>query len=125
MEDLSAVADETEAAQPEGVAAAIPVEMAEMCGYFHLEEARAARRVLREHQIRSEIVIRDCPDPDRDEEYWLRVERSGIRAADRLLHEIESGSATAGDSVACSKCGEVVSAAESFCPKCGTRFEEG
>ena len=59
------------------VESAAESEMLDYCGFLALDDARAARDLLRPRSIRSEIVIRDATEPGlahrSGEEYWLRV----------------------------------------------------
>jgi hypothetical protein len=99
------------------------VPMTEYCGFLTLDEAREARGLLKEKTIRSEIVIRERSDSS-EEEYWLRVERDRYREVFALLGFDEHESNAYDDTFACAECGHDVAAAESFCPKCGARFED-
>jgi rubrerythrin len=99
------------------------VPMAEYCGFLTLEEAREARARLKEQAIRSEIVIREMPEST-DEEYWLRVEKDRYREVFALLGFDEHEHNAYDDTFSCDECGHEVAAAESFCPKCGARFED-
>jgi hypothetical protein len=105
--------------------------MGDYCGFFSLEEARVARDRLRGQRIRSEIVVRERPDADWDEpvreEYWLRVDVSRLREITGLLGdfpEVEGGDEAEDPGFACGECGQHVKESESFCPKCGARFDE-
>ena len=109
--------------------AAGPVSMIEYCGFVSLEEARGARDRLRHDGIRSDIVIRDGPEPHERaggpaEEYWLRVERDRFAQATALLGFDEATHEADDSTFQCGECGAEVAAEESFCPKCGSRFEE-
>lgn len=99
------------------------VPMTEYCGFLTLDEARGARGRLKDHAIRSEIVIREQPGTT-DEEYWLRVERDRYREVFAILGFDEHEHNAYDDTFSCGECGHEVAAAESFCPKCGTRFED-
>ena len=99
------------------------VPMTEYCGFLTLEEARDARERLKAQTIRSEIVIRELPDSS-EEEYWLRVERDRYREVFALLGFDEHEHNAYDDTFSCGECGHEVAAAESFCPKCGARFED-
>ena len=104
---------------------AAPVSMIEYCGFESLEDARGARDVLRQAGIRNEIVIRDGPDSH--EEFWLHVDRDRFAQAAALLgfDEATHESHETDDSTfQCGECGAEVASEESFCPKCGARFEE-
>ena len=107
------------------------VRMGEYCGFVSLDEARQARDQLREKTIASEIVIREPPGGPTDrtiqEEYWLRVDVSRMREVVALLGgvpEVETEPAENEADFACGGCGANVAAAESFCPKCGARFDD-
>jgi len=87
VDDLSAEEPRAEAgneAPPAG-----PVPMADFCGFLELDDARGARETLRAERIRSEIAIRDEPEPPPGgpiaEEFWLRVEVAGYKRAASLL----------------------------------------
>ena len=99
------------------------VPMSEYCGFLTLDEARKARGQLKDHAIRSEIVIRELPGST-EEEFWLRVERDRYREVFKLLGFDEHEHNAHDDTFSCGECGHEVAAAESFCPKCGTRFED-
>jgi hypothetical protein len=99
------------------------VPMVEYCGFLSLEEARGARDRLKVNTIRSEIVIRETPGSN-DEEYWLRVEKDRQREVVVLLGYDEHEHNAYDDTFACDECGHEVAAAESFCPKCGAKFED-
>ena len=101
--------------------------MAEYCGFLGLDEARQARDRLKQQRIRAEIVIRESPgslDADVvEEEYWLHVERDRKKEAVKHLgfHTVESD--VPDETFSCGECGHDVRSEESFCPKCGARFE--
>ena len=99
------------------------VPMTEYCGFLTLDEARDARGLLKAKTIRSEIVIREISDSS-EEEYWLRVERDRYREVFALLGFDEHESNAYDDTFSCAECGHEIAAAESFCPKCGARFED-
>jgi hypothetical protein len=108
-----------------------PLRLIDYCGYLSLDDARGARDRLREVQVRSEIVVRESPDaalhqPVR-EEYWLRVDASCLRKIAEILGDIpraeEADTASESD-FACGDCGQQVAEDESFCPKCGARFDD-
>ncbi len=122
VEDLAAVKPEAVAREP-----AMPVRLAEYCGYLALEEARHARDQLRREGIRYEIVLREPPDASQDEpaqeEYWLRVDASQAKRVAQILGDVPT--ATEEDnSFACGDCGQKVATDELFCPKCGARFDD-
>ena len=99
--------------------------MVDYCGFFSLDDARDARRKLKAAGILTEISIRDIPGiDDDDEEYWLRVERDRYREVFTLLGFDEHDHNAYDDTFSCAECGHEVAAAESFCPKCGARFED-
>jgi len=99
------------------------VPMMEYCGFLTLNDARDARGRLKEKRIRSEILIREMTDSP-GEEYWLRVERDRYREVFALLGFDEHEQNAYDDTFSCAECGNEVAAAESFCPKCGARFED-
>ena len=113
---------------PAGGRSPVPVQMVDFCGFVDLDEARQARELLREHQIRGDIVIRDSPGGSSTsavgEEYWLRVEASRHRHAAPILgyDEAGPGDLDSADSTTCPQCGVTVASAESFCSSCGKRF---
>jgi hypothetical protein len=126
VEDLSQVREKG----PDKPAPPMPVRMAEYCGFFSVDDAREARDRLRQKQIRSDIVIREAPDAPLDqpieEEYWLRVDASMFRQASALLDQedpVEEDAAVA-ETFKCSECGHSVNTEETFCAKCGARFDE-
>jgi len=83
VEDLSAAPERP----PETAPVAMPVPLAEYCGFLDLDDARAAREHLRGEGIRSDILIRESPSDDgaAEEEYWLRVEAKRFRHVAKLL----------------------------------------
>jgi hypothetical protein len=104
------------------------VPLAEYCGFVSLEESRDARDRLKAAGIRSEIAIRESMESFSgstvEEEYWLRVERDRYREVVNLLGFDVADHADDDGSFACGECGTEVAAEESFCPKCGARFED-
>ncbi len=131
VESLSGAAP---ASAPVGVAAPAcsPLSLIEYCGFVSLEEGRRARDLLFAERILSEIAIRVSSVPAADgqpaEEYWLRVERGRYKDVVRLLgyDEAQAPAEEDGDETfACGECGKEVSVDETFCPGCGTRFEDG
>ena len=126
VESLSDVRPEPVAAKIEkapvtGQPAFVP--MTEYCGFLSLDEAREARGKLKQRAIRSDILIREMPGSS-DEEFWLRVERDRYREVVALLGFDEHEHNAYDDTFSCGECGHEVAGAESFCPKCGARFEE-
>ena len=129
VEDLSAAKPKSDGS-PEP-APAFPIQMADYCGFFSLDEARYARDQLREQRIRAEIAVREAPDVALDEpireEFWLRIESARLREASAVL---EQDTATAEPAETeksvfdCSDCGQTVAAEESFCHNCGARFDD-
>jgi hypothetical protein len=120
VEDLSQVAPKAEPLPklpPDG-----PIRVADYCGFFSLDEARHSRDVLREKDIRSEIAIRDAPampgDPV-EEEYWLRVEATQMKAARALLDTVTTAP---GEEILCGNCDKPVGADEAACPHCDEKF---
>jgi len=99
------------------------VPMVEYCGFVSLDDARDARSTLRNARIRTEILIRDAVDTDAEEEYWLRVERARFQEATGLLGYDAAEASTEDETPTCGACGERVRAEESFCARCGERFE--
>src|SRR5262245_186532 len=71
---------------------ALPVRLVDFCGFFVLDEARAARDRLRPRRVRTEIAVRESPDPDGNEglreEYWLRVDAQRVAEVAQTLSEI-------------------------------------
>ncbi len=95
-------------------------------GFLSLDEARGARRVLRDAGIASEILIRESDDPAAadGEECWIRVAPKHYRAAVALLgEEPEVESAPEAEGTLCSACHGPVSEDAVECPHCGARFE--
>lgn len=104
-------------------AAQASLRFVDFCGFFDLDEARRARERLRAAEIAAVILICDAPsqgDGPPAEEYWLRVESTKVRPADRLLAEFD---ATTGDLIHCAECGASFAPQEAFCPGCGHRRE--
>jgi len=92
------------------------------CGFLSLEEAQKAREQLRRAGIRSEILIRDAPGSGSEDEFWIRISPRDFEAAQELLgYDAAEGAEIAVAS--CPACGEEVSAEESFCARCGQRFD--
>ena len=90
-----------------------------------MDDAREARNRLWASGVPCEIAIRlkpeaGAPTPEH-EEFWLRVPLSDRRGAMEILGYDEVASDKG--SFSCSDCGKTVSAAETFCPHCGARFE--
>ena len=105
------------------------VPMVEFCGFLLLDEARAARDRLRGEGIRAQILIRESPASDGsgtlEEENWLLVERDRQRQVRTLLGFDEHQEAeTEDETFDCGECGAQVASEETFCPKCGARFED-
>ena len=106
-----------------------PTSVAEYCGFFALDDAREARNRLREHEIVSDIVIRDvpggAPSEPPHEEFWLRVDRNRYREAHAIIGDLgESQPVEREDDFECGDCGKRVAAQESSCPGCGARFDD-
>lgn len=103
--------------------------MTDYCGFLSLDEAYAARDLLRVKSIRSEIVIREPADSDLAalprNEYWLRVPADAYKSAATVLgfDPVQDSGVDEGGSLSCSECGETVGNDEVFCPHCGARFE--
>ncbi len=105
--------------------------MVPFCGFVSLEDARHARDQLHDGGVFSEILIRDARDGDPGagvrEEYFLRVPAGRFRTASAILgddEEVETTPATPGEGLACSECGNAVQEDETFCARCGARFDE-
>lgn len=90
------------------------------CGFLSLEEARQARELLRRSGIRSEILIRDVPGAEPEDEFWIRISPRDFEAARAVLGYDAAEGVEAGFS--CPTCGAEVSGEESFCARCGQRF---
>ena len=124
VEDLAAA----EAASPTLPEAPppMPIDLADFCGFFSLEEARSARERLRVERIHSEIVIREIPGGDWDgppeDEFWIRVDKSRAKEVVALLGETRTSGSS--ETFSCGECGKEVAVEESFCPGCGARFED-
>ncbi len=133
VDDLNATTAEPAPAPAPAPAPHPPGEpMLEYCGFFAIDEARQARDQLWLQGIRSEILIREAPDSDRNlpprEEFWLRVGRSQLQRAATILGYDEEEEAAETESfgtetIACPACGKPVASDESFCASCGARFE--
>jgi hypothetical protein len=130
--DLVERLPETES-ESRGSVATLPtlVRMGEYCGFLSLGDARHARDQLRERRIRSDIVVREPSDARLDqpvrEEYWLRVDTSRVRDVAAILGgvpEVEEEAADEASGFECGDCGQHVAENETFCPKCGARFED-
>lgn len=127
VEDLASVEEPREG--PTAPGPPMPVRLSEYCGYLTLEEARDARDRLREERIAYEIALRDAPgaagEHAAEEEYWLRVDATKLQRVAQLLGSVPAVEPEAqDDGFACGDCGQQVGAEESFCPKCGARFDE-
>lgn len=129
VEDLSAVeSDHVDAPEPEPVS----IQLAEVCGFLDLDEARRARDQLHQSEIVSELVIRSSPKTLVGgrvvEEYWLRADARQIRQVQALLEGVAPAPAPAADTPSagfkCSNCKLPVHEEESFCANCGLRFSE-
>lgn len=120
--------------------AALPVRFVDFCGFFALDEARAARDQLRTLRIPSEIAVRESPEADASaglrEEYWLRVDAQRLPEVAQALREITQSLVVEGQAgengshdedeesgFECGACGHTVSDEASACPNCGARFE--
>ena len=122
VEDLSQVQPRSSEAPGEPPT---QIRVTDYCGFLSLDEARGARELLKQHAIRSDILIRELAaeaEGPLKEEYWLRVEAERFTQVASLLgyDAVEASD----DEVACSECGHGVKAEESFCPGCGARFDE-
>ena len=119
-------AAEVDAPEPEPVA----VQLAEICGFLDLDEARRARDQLHDAKIVSELVIRVSPETSARgsvvEEYWLRADARQIREVQALLEGSAPPPAEDGAAAGfkCSNCKRPVHKEESFCANCGMRFSE-
>jgi hypothetical protein len=105
----------------------IRVQLADICGYLDLDEARRARDLLHARHIAAELAIRSSPETTADgpvvEEYWLRADAQQVRQVSAVLDEhAEREPVVEGESFECSHCGKPVRAQESFCANCGMRF---
>lgn len=112
------------------------VELLPFCGFITLDEARQAREELREANIPADILIREVETgqdvPEILEEYWVRVPRRRFAEVADVLHEEPAeteekegnGEVHAGDTFACSACGQDVEGDADACPHCGARFDE-
>ena len=113
-------------------AAPAQIVMVEYCGFFSMQEAQHARSLLREEQIRSEIVIREPFEVNWDEppqdEYWVRIERDRAKEAHMILGaweaEEQRKQQQEAAGFACSECGQNVAAEASSCPNCGAGFDD-
>jgi len=126
VDDLSSIGSAE--AEPSGPAPQNPVAMVDFCGFLSMQEAGHAREQLRRRRIPTEIVLKEPPGADLDappeDEYWLRVDGSRIREVQAVMESLEGGiPQMPGGTFACSECGNEVADEESFCPKCGARFE--
>jgi hypothetical protein len=105
-----------------------PTGLAEYCGFVSLDEARTARNRLRELQLPSDILVREQPDASPDEpiqeEYWLRIDPRRVREVAAALGDIPQSDDRAEAGFACGDCGHHVAEHESFCPECGSRFDD-
>jgi hypothetical protein len=102
------------------------VAMGQFCGFFTLDEARAAREQLRAARIQSDILIRDASDGEHAEEFWLRVPIARMQQAEQVLgfqSAVPEGFVDEGD-FACSDCGKPVAEEETSCSHCGAKFDE-
>ena len=112
----------------ERAAAPLNVPMVQYCGFLSLGEAQLARDQLREEQIRWEILTRETPESlaggAYEEEYWIRVEASRIKQVQALLGFAAADEDRKEGSFTCGDCGKDVAEEESFCPHCGTRFDD-
>jgi len=136
--DLVDGAPREEAARPEAQAepSAGSGRLADYCGFTDIEDARDGRDRLRDADIGTDIVIREAPESPSDgpivEEYWLRVETTGLARAVKVLgfdaaDEHEQAPETPDDHAEgfdCGACGHSVSEHETSCPKCGAKFDD-
>ena len=102
--------------------------MVDYCGFLDLGEARSARDRVMEQECVAEILIRQVADEETRggyvEEFWLRVDARKARQVAALLGQELAEPPAKDDQVQCGKCGQQVQQEESFCPSCGTRFED-
>ena len=125
VETLDAAGSDRPAAVPAEAAAEEP--MANLCGFFTLEEAREARDKVRDAGRPAEILIRDVPGSAAKgsprEEFWLRVRPMDFRAVANIVGFEPAAAEHAEDEFTCSACGAIVRAADDACPGCGLGFE--
>jgi hypothetical protein len=100
------------------------VPMGQFCGFFSLDDARAAREQLRAQRILSDILIRDATDGEHAEEFWLRVPVTRMPMAEQILGFQSAVPDEEEGDFACSDCGKPVAEEETFCSHCGAKFDE-
>lgn len=95
------------------------------CGFLSLEEAREAKRRMREGGFHAEVLIRDGHDEHGSEieEYWLMIPARAFKAAQGIVG-FDQAEMKDDDEVLCSVCDKPVPEDASTCPHCGARFEE-
>ncbi len=105
------------------------VKRVEFCGFFSLNEAAGARASLAEAGLSSEILIRDAPrlqgeDEVRDE-FWLRVDPDDIGLVRKVLDMLESESPADGpDPQQCPECDARLDPRDRICLRCGVTIAE-
>ena len=131
-EDALAGEKEVAVEPPARMDPAMESDLFPFCGFLSIEDARHAREDLRDAGIPADILIREVGSAEATtEEYWLRVPRRRFAEVADALHEepVEeekggNGDMGAGDTFACSECGEDVPSDADVCPNCGARFDE-
>ena len=131
--DLSAAAPQSghaaETASQPGTPAAVgptTLRMVDVCGFFSLDDAREARARLQLERLHADVLIRESEPTDdggRSEEFWLRVEASGIRTAAGIFAQEEDADAPGGDGRTCGQCGAELAPEAATCSSCGARLE--
>ena len=106
-----------------------PGPMVDFCGFLSLGDAREARDTVWARGMPAEIAIRPTPGSrpggGLEEEFWLRVGMKTFRMVSDLLgYDTAEAETTSSENLRCSDCGLEVAAEETFCPGCGSRFEE-
>lgn len=102
-----------------------PEPTALYCGFLSLEEARDAKRKMRDAGYNAEILIRDGEDEHgrEIEEYWLLVPQRAFKAAQALVG-FDHAETTHPEEILCSVCNKPVPEDAPECPHCGARFED-
>jgi len=126
LQEPAAARPRERAQSPQAPVEVEQVAMGQFCGFFTLDEARAAREQLRAQRIPSDILVRDATDGEHQEEFWLRVPIPRMAMAEQVLgfqSALPEDSGEEGD-FACSDCGKPVAEEETSCSHCGAKFDE-
>jgi hypothetical protein len=125
VESLDAGATPAARREPPPDSRPAPEPTSAYCGFLSLEEAREAKRRMREAGFHAEVLIRDGQDERgrESEEYWLLLPARAFKAAQEIVG-FDHAEVREDEDVLCSVCDRPVREDASECPHCGARFEE-